>query len=123
MSYLAGKLRTTVGSYPQASDREVSQQPVEQDRETCSPRGPLRLSAALDETIARLALARVELAVSINDWTLILDCSRREIERMRSAGKLPPADFHIGKMPRWLPSTVQAWMGSQAACGQRRAVR
>lgn len=123
MSLLARRLQTYSGSQVEGDDPNSSKPSQEDTRGTSSPIGPLRLSESLDETIARLALARIEPAVSINDWALILDCSRREIERMRSAGRLPLPDFHIGKMPRWLPSTVQTWMTSQAANGQERAGR
>jgi hypothetical protein len=58
----------------------------------------------------RLAAARIEPALTINDWGRVLSCSRRGVERMRSAGKLPPPDFRVGRCPRWRAATVRAWL-------------
>jgi predicted DNA-binding transcriptional regulator AlpA len=64
--------------------------------------------------MARLAPAGIEPALTLADWTQILRCSRREVERMKSAGKLPPPDFKVGRMPRWKPETVRRWIDEQA---------
>ena len=58
----------------------------------------------------RTLLAGMEPLLSIDDLTVILNCSRRLVERMRSAGKVPPPDLHVGRMPRWKPETVRRWM-------------
>jgi hypothetical protein len=39
-----------------------------------------------------------------------LNCCRRLVERMRSAGKIPKPDIKIGKMPRWKPETIRRWI-------------
>jgi excisionase family DNA binding protein len=52
--------------------------------------------------------------LTIDDWARILNVSRRLVERQRAAGKLPAPDLHIGKLPRWRPSTVRAWLDARA---------
>jgi predicted DNA-binding transcriptional regulator AlpA len=52
----------------------------------------------------------IEPLLSIDDLAAILSCSRRLIERMRSAGRLPKPDIKIGKMPRWRPETIRRWI-------------
>jgi hypothetical protein len=29
---------------------------------------------------------------------------------MRSAGKLPRPDLHVGKLPRWKPESIRRWI-------------
>jgi hypothetical protein len=61
--------------------------------------------------VDRLAAAGIEPALVIEDWARAFSCSRREIERMRSAGKLPKPDFYVGRRsPRWLAETVRAFI-------------
>jgi hypothetical protein len=36
--------------------------------------------------------------------------NRRTIERLRSAGKFPKPDLHVGKAPLWKPASVVAWV-------------
>jgi predicted DNA-binding transcriptional regulator AlpA len=55
--------------------------------------------------------AAIEPLLSITDLVQILNVSRRAVERMRSAGKLPPPDLHVGRMPRWKAATIRAWIG------------
>jgi hypothetical protein len=52
----------------------------------------------------------IEPLVCIADLARILNCSRRLVERMRSAGRVPKPDIKIGKMPRWKPETIQRWI-------------
>lgn len=52
----------------------------------------------------------IEPMLSIDDLAAILSCSRRLVERMRSAGKVPQPDIKIGKMPRWKPETIRRWL-------------
>jgi predicted DNA-binding transcriptional regulator AlpA len=40
-----------------------------------------------------------------------LDIGRRTFERVRAKGEFPPPDLIIGKMPRWKPETIEAWVG------------
>jgi predicted site-specific integrase-resolvase len=46
----------------------------------------------------------------IDDIVRALGISRRTFERERSAGRIPPPDLHVGKMPLWKPATIQAWI-------------
>jgi len=54
----------------------------------------------------------IESLLSIDDLARILLCSRRLVERMRSAGKIPKPDIRIGKMPRWRAETIREWIES-----------
>ena len=54
--------------------------------------------------------AGMEPLLSIDDLTVILNCSRRLVERIRSAGKIPKPDLQVGRMPRWKPETVRRWI-------------
>src|SRR5271166_1953253 len=69
--------------------------------------GPIRLA---DQPEARDAGHIIEPMLSIDDLTALLSCSRRLVERMRSAGKVPKPDIKIGKMPRWKAATIRAWI-------------
>ena len=52
----------------------------------------------------------IEPMLHIDDLAALLSCSRRLVERMRSAGKVPKPDIHVGKCPRWKPATIRAWI-------------
>lgn len=39
-----------------------------------------------------------------------LGISRRTLERERSAGRFPPPDLTVGKMPLWRPETIRRWV-------------
>ncbi|MGA2701531.1 MAG: helix-turn-helix domain-containing protein [Isosphaeraceae bacterium] len=54
--------------------------------------------------------AGIEPMLGIDDLAALLSCSRRLVERMRSAGKVPRPDIKIGKMPRWKAATIRAWI-------------
>jgi excisionase family DNA binding protein len=60
----------------------------------------------------RLADA-LEPLVTIEDWCDLLRCGRRTIERMRSAGRLPRPDLHVGRLPRWRADTAREWLESR----------
>jgi hypothetical protein len=68
----------------------------------------VHLSEPLATIVARLALAGIEPALTLDDWPFILNCSRREVERLKSAGELPSPDFFVGRLPRWRAATVRA---------------
>ncbi len=72
--------------------------------------GVVHLSEPLARVAIRLALGGVEPLLELDDWTTILACSRRQVETMRAAGKLPPPDLHIGKLPRWRAPTAREWL-------------
>jgi predicted DNA-binding transcriptional regulator AlpA len=52
----------------------------------------------------------MEPLIGIDDLAVLLNCCRRLVERMRSAGKIPKPDIKIGKMPRWKATTIRAWI-------------
>jgi predicted DNA-binding transcriptional regulator AlpA len=56
------------------------------------------------------AAADIEPLLRMADLTRVLNCSRRVVERLRSSGRLPAPDLTIGRMPRWKPATIRAWI-------------
>jgi len=54
--------------------------------------------------------ASIEPMLHIDDLAELLSCSRRFVERMRAAGKIPKPDIHVGRCPRWKPATIRAWI-------------
>jgi predicted DNA-binding transcriptional regulator AlpA len=59
----------------------------------------------------------IEPLLSQEDLARVLNASRRTIERMRAAGKLPRPDLRINKMPRWKQSTIREWIDEQSRKG------
>ncbi len=72
------------------------------------------------ESRPALAAAGIEPLLSLDDLAAALSCSRRAVERLRSAGKLPAPDLKIGRCPRWKPETLRRWIDSQARKGVAR---
>ncbi len=79
--------------------------------------GPVRLANAIDRQSeapaakpGRTLSASIEPMLHIDDLAALLSCSRRLVERMRSAGKVPKPDIHVGRCPRWKPATIRAWI-------------
>ena len=79
--------------------------------------GPVSLADAVDRQPEAPAVkpgrtlpASIEPMLGIDDLAVLLSCSRRYVERMRSAGKVPKPDIHVGKCPRWKPATIRAWI-------------
>jgi hypothetical protein len=54
--------------------------------------------------------ASIEPMIHIDDLAELLSCTRRLVERMRSAGKVPKPDSHVGRCPRWKPATIRRWI-------------
>ena len=52
----------------------------------------------------------VEPLLSIDDLCRVLRCSRRAVERLKSAGLLPRPVLHVGRMPRWTAATISRWI-------------
>lgn len=52
----------------------------------------------------------LEPLLRIADLERLLGCDRRSIERMRSAGRFPAPDLHIGRMPRWRRQAIEDWI-------------
>ena len=65
------------------------------------------------ETAARLEAVGIKPALGPDDWKPIVGRSRREVDRLRSEGKIPKPDFYSGRSPRWHAATAQAWLASQ----------
>ncbi|MGO8903934.1 MAG: helix-turn-helix transcriptional regulator [Isosphaeraceae bacterium] len=59
---------------------------------------------------ARTLPASIEPLLHIDDLAALLSCSRRCVERMRAAGKLPRPDIHVGKCPRCKPAAIRTWI-------------
>ena len=72
------------------------------------------------DTRDRLPGLTIRPLVKLDDWRLVLNCSRRVVERLRSSGRLPAPDLLLGRSPRWKAETVERWLNEQAA---RKAVR
>jgi hypothetical protein len=99
----AGKRRPKRGSKPEARQ--------EPSRDVSLVR--------LAKSIARLAIAGVEPAIGLDDWAVILRCSRRTVEGMRAESKIPPPDLSTGKKPLWLAATVREYLEGQVARGRK----
>jgi predicted DNA-binding transcriptional regulator AlpA len=61
-------------------------------------------------TLATPPATETENALTLDGIAEMLACSRRQVERWKSAGKLPKPDFTVGRLPRWWPSTIRRWL-------------
>jgi predicted DNA-binding transcriptional regulator AlpA len=52
----------------------------------------------------------IESLLGIAELARVLNCSRRLVERMRSAGRLPRPTMMCGKCPRWSSETIRRWI-------------
>jgi predicted DNA-binding transcriptional regulator AlpA len=70
------------------------------------------MSNTVDAQTGRLiADPPIEPLLGIDDLAAVLNCSRRLVERMRSAGRLPRPDLVIGgRTPRWRPQAIRTWI-------------
>jgi hypothetical protein len=73
------------------------------------------LAAALQELVAILPGLKARppvdrMTLRLDELADALGVSRRVLERERSAGRVPPPDLLIGKMPLWRVETVRAWL-------------
>src|SRR5262245_38806558 len=86
----------------------------------CSADETTTLAAALHELTALLpslrdalsraqSKARVEpLALRVAEVAAALGVSRRILERERSAGRFPPPDLHVGRVPLYQAESIRA---------------
>ncbi len=87
------------------------------------PEGVVTLPQALAELNAILLLVRdtlnrqaddrprlEPLTLRFEDLVHALGVSRRALERLRAANRLPKPDLHIGKMPLWRVESIRAWL-------------
>jgi|GEM_PF-2979406 len=56
----------------------------------------------------------VEPMLTLTGVKNMLSAGRRSVERLRSQGKFPKPDLHIGVSPRWRVSTINRWIDQQA---------
>ena len=55
--------------------------------------------------------ADIEPLLRMADLTRVLNCSRREVERMRASGRLPRPDLTVGsRSPRWRHESIRRWV-------------
>jgi hypothetical protein len=52
----------------------------------------------------------LEPLLTLDDLLRVLVCDQRTIRRLRAAGKFPPPDLRVGRLPRWKPETVRRWI-------------
>jgi len=79
--------------------------------------GPVWLADAIDHQPedakpGRILPVDMEPMLGMGELAAFLSCSRRLVERMRSAGKVPKPDMHVGRCPRWTPATIRTWIKS-----------
>ena len=74
------------------------------------PTLPAGFDRASEAKPGRTLPAGIEPMLGIDDLAALLSCSRRLVERMRSAGKVPRPDIKVGKMPRWRVETIRRWI-------------
>ena len=48
-----------------------------------------------------------------DDFRRVLNIGRRTFQTWRAAGRLPVPDLEIGKVLRWRPETVSAWLAGE----------
>ncbi len=85
--------------------------PAPRPKPAVSDPGPTRLAGSIDRPPQAPAAGHIiEPMLSIDDLAALLSCSRRQVERMRSAGKIPKPDIKVGKMPRWKAATIRGWI-------------
>jgi hypothetical protein len=89
----------------------MSTRPEIMRTDTGPAQGAAFSAVSLTDAAQRLG---IEPLLSLDDVRLVLGCSRRQVESMKSSGKLPPPDLYIGRLPRWKPETLRRWIDAQA---------
>jgi hypothetical protein len=69
---------------------------------------PSILARLADALEARPDVPR--LAYRLKELARACGVSRRVLERERAAGRLPPADLHIGRIPLYTQETIRRWI-------------
>jgi hypothetical protein len=59
------------------------------------------------------ASARTADFLTVTDWAIRPQVSKRTVFRMIDEGIIPPCDFSAGKIRRWHYSTYERWTASQ----------
>ena len=70
--------------------------------------GHKRAATAADVGVQPLSVA--PLTWRLDAIAKALGISRRAIERERAAGRVPPPDVTVGRMPLWCPETIRQWV-------------
>ncbi len=55
--------------------------------------------------------------LSPNDLAALLNVSKRTVQTLRAAGRLPAPDLHIRKILRWRPETITNWLAQRPRRG------
>lgn len=83
--------------------------------ETCMSPEPSRRQRTKRQPV----ITQAEAMLSLDDLAVLLGTSRRSVERLRAAGKLPKPSIVVGsRSARWSRTVIQAWIESG---GMRRA--
>jgi hypothetical protein len=91
----------------------MSARPTDSRPDDGLPEGLTPFVVALMAVMERIGFA----VLTLDDVADYLKCSRRKVESMKAAGKLPRPDFHVGRMPRWKLETIRRW-SDELARGQ-----
>jgi hypothetical protein len=83
-------------------------------RKTPTPRTPEPATIPLPAGVVPVSEA-LDAAVELLTWRMdhvarALGISRRVLEHERAAGRFPPPDLQIGRMPMWMPQTIRTWV-------------
>jgi hypothetical protein len=79
-------------------------------RQAASPPDALTQTAGISSIRKPLDSVTDRLALRLDEIARSLGVSRRSLERVRSAGRFPPPDVHIGRMPLWRIETLRRWL-------------
>lgn len=61
------------------------------------------------------APAVLEPLLSVAQAAALIGVHKRTLERLRAAGKFPMHDLVVGRLPRWRPETIRAWIDAGGA--------
>src|SRR5262249_1609002 len=66
---------------------------------------------ALKAALARQAQPQLSrMPLRLDEVAACLGVSRRVIERERAAGRFPPPDLHVGRVPLYQAESIRAWI-------------
>lgn len=77
------------------------------------PEGISRLADVLIVAMQRIAArqaASERMTLRLDEVAAMLGLSRSAVERERRAGRFPPPDKVVGRMPLWIPRTIRQWV-------------
>jgi hypothetical protein len=94
----------------EADRRAIVQAVADVDPDGPRARSALNTAAAPGEPGRLTVPLHERLTWSLADVEAVTGIPRRTLERLRSAGKLPPPHLRIGRRLYWLPSTIRGWI-------------